>query len=166
MRSGDRLLSCVLGLLLALPGAALAARKGAESAEVLYERAVSTAQDGRFSEAAGLFDEAATRFPAGHPLHALSLYGAARANQRLDTSEAACKAINRFGEFMALSKIEKEKRRIAQEGVAELTPKCDHAPSEASRPISGSPDERRAGVGVVFVVVVAFVVVGLIAASQ
>ena len=166
MTSGNRFLMGVLLLHFALPSVALAVRTGGESADALYERAVATAQEGRYWAAAGLFDEAVTRFPVGHPLHALAIYGAARANQKLDTPEAACKAIDRFGEFLAQPKIEKEKRRIAKDGVENLTPKCDRETKDTSNPFSGSPEREFLGASTALIILVGLIGIGIVAVAQ
>ncbi len=142
MTCRNRFLVGILLLHFALPSVAQAVGTGGESAEALYERAVATAQSGRYWAAAGLFDEAVLRFPVDHPLHSLSVYGAARANQRLDTSESACKAIDRFGEFMALANTENEKRRIAKEGLEDPTRKCDRQAKGPAIPLQGSLEQE------------------------
>lgn len=123
MKVGNRLLAAVVASQFAIPTAARAA--GAESVETLYERAVSTAQAGRFSAAAALFDDVVAKLPPGHALRTLALYGAARANQKVGTPKAACIAIERFKLFIGMPDAEPEKREKAANGLGDLTAKCN-----------------------------------------
>ena len=123
MKVKNRFIAAVVALQFAIPTAARAA--GAESVETLYERAVSTAQEGRFSAAAALFDEVVAKLPPGHALRALALYGAARSNQRVGTPEAACVAVERYKLFIGLPDAEPEKRAKAANGLGDLIAKCN-----------------------------------------
>jgi hypothetical protein len=113
-------LGCVLGVSVA--GGASATTE--ETTELLYERAVTASQEGRNDAAAALFDEVLAKMTPTHPLRALALYGAARANQRVDTPEAACRAAERFRVFIALPDAEPEKRERAANALGGLTTKC------------------------------------------
>ena len=148
MKLEYRFLAAVVALQIAIPTAARAA--GAESVETLYERAVSTAQAGRFWAAAALFDEVVAKLPPGHALRALALYGAARSNQRVGTPDAACVAVERYKVFIGLPDAEAEKREKAANGLGDLIAKCNEkrpralaaAPVPApSDPSTASPEE-------------------------
>jgi hypothetical protein len=133
----------VWGLLVAASVPATARGAGDETtAELLYERAVEAAQAGRNEAAAALFDEATAAMGAAHPLRALAIYGAARANQRLETPETACKAAERFRVFIGLPEAEPEKREKAANALGGLTTRCatrDVALAAAVTPASAPP---------------------------
>ena len=123
------------GLAVWRPAPASAA--GEDTTDVLYERAGSASQEGRHEAAATLFEEVLGQMAPNHPLRALALYGAARANQRLGTPEAACKAAERFKTFIGLPDAEPEKREKAAKGLGDLLAKC--ASKDAVAPVPASP---------------------------
>jgi len=137
-------------LVLALtPGAYAAAGQGTrgvtsagaveDAMDRLYTRAVEAAQAGRADEAAALFDELLGAMPGGHPLRALALYGAGRANERRGTVAAACVAAERYKVFIGLPDAEPEKRERAANVLGALSVRCAGAvPALASAP-SPSP---------------------------
>lgn len=98
---------------------------GEDTIDILYERAVSAAQGGRSATAAAIFEEVLLKMPAEHPLRPLAIYGAARANQKLGTPKAACRAVEHFKTFIGLPNAEPEKRAKAASSLEDLVVKCD-----------------------------------------
>ncbi len=123
------------------PGARAVPSAGAveDATDRLYARAVAAAQAGRADEAARVFDEALASMPAGHPLRALALYGAGRANERRGSAEAACAAAERYKVFIGLPDAEPEKREKAANALGALSVRCAVAtPAVASAPAPSS----------------------------
>lgn len=113
--------------------ATLAPRLGAAadaSTDGLYERAVSASQAGDYATSVQLFDEVLAKMPADDPLRTLSIYGAARANQRLGTPRAACAAVDRFAQFIGRADAEPDKREKASTSLPALIAQCSQRQAE------------------------------------
>ena len=119
-------------VLLTSPGVLRA--EGEESLERLYGRAVAEGQEGRSQVAVDLFEEVLAKMPENDPLRTLALYGAARANQRIGTAEAACKAVERFKAFIGRTDAEPQKREKAVNGLSDLIAKCNEKGPVATKP--------------------------------
>ena len=130
-----RALLLLAGLAVLPPAPAAAA--GEDTTDVLYERAVSASQEGRHDAAATLFDEVLGQMAPNHPLRALAFYGAARANQRVGTADAACKAAERYKTFIGLPDAEPEKREKAAKSLGDLLAKCASKTADARAPARG-----------------------------
>lgn len=127
--------------------AALLAARTVSAAETAstdadYERAVAEAQAGHAEVAARLFDELLTRMPPEDPLRTLSLYGAARAHQRVGTPEAACRALESYRLFIARADAEPEKREKASNALVGLIDACRASapPTPAPAPVSAAAE--------------------------
>jgi hypothetical protein len=131
-----RALLLLAGLAVSTPVPATAA--GEDTTDVLYERAVSASQEGRHDAAATLFDEVLGQMAPNHPLRALALYGAARANQRVGTADAACKAVERYKTFIGLPDAEPEKREKAAKSLGDLLAKCASKDAVVPAPASAA----------------------------
>ena len=131
-----RALLLLAGLAVLPPAPAAAA--GEDTTDVLYERAVSASQEGRHDAAATLFDEVLGQMAPNHPLRALAFYGAARANQRVGTADAACKAAERYKTFIGLPDAEPEKREKAAKSLGDLLAKCASKDAVAPAPASAA----------------------------
>lgn len=131
-----RALLLLTGLAVATPAPAAAA--GEDTTDLLYERAVAASQEGRHDAAATLFDEVLGQMAPNHPLRALALYGAARANQRVGTADAACKAAERYKTFIGLPDAEPEKREKAAKSLGDLLAKCASKDAVAPAPASAA----------------------------
>jgi len=100
--------------------------------EAEYQAAVQRAQGGDLAGAAVAFDALLGRLPAPHALFTLTLYGAARSYQQLDTPAAACEAVERFTRFIGREDAEVEKRERASKVLGGLIARCSApAPSRA-----------------------------------
>ncbi len=103
-----------------------------ETVEMLYDRAIAAAQEGRNEAAAVLFDEVVKQALPAHPLLVLALYGAARSNERVGSREASCRAAERFKTFIGMPEAEAEKRERAAKVLGEMTLKCAAQAPEAN----------------------------------
>lgn len=100
--------------------------------EAEYQQAVQRAQGGELARAAADFDALLGRLPPTHALFTLTLYGAARSYQQLDTPAAACEAVERFTRFIGREDAEVEKRERASKVLGGLIARCSApAPSRA-----------------------------------
>jgi hypothetical protein len=123
-------------ILLALLAARTASAAEPASTDADYERAVAEGQAGHAEVAARLFDELLTRMPPEDPLRTLSLYGAARAHQRVGTPEAACRALEAYRLFIARADAEPEKREKASNALVGLIDACRTSAPPAAAPAS------------------------------
>jgi len=136
-RALQALLVCVAALGTLLGSVEVHAQRVAEL-EAEYQRAVETAQSGDVAQAAAQFTALLERLPVGHPLETLSIYGAARSYQQLETSAAACAAVDLFTRFLGRKDAEVEKRERASKALPALIERCNAlmgtvAPSPESR---------------------------------
>ena len=131
------LLVCVAVLWTLLgPGDAQAQRAAELEAE--YQRAVQAAQNGDLEQAAAQFAALLEQLPEGHALETLSIYGAARSYQQLETSAAACAAVDMFTRFVGRQDAEAEKRERASKALPKLIERC----SQRTRDVTPAPENR------------------------
>lgn len=104
--------------------------------EAEYERAVQLSQSSEPALALAQFEQALSRLSADHSLRTLALYGAGRAAQRLDTAEAACRAVRFYQDFVARPDAEADKRKRASEHLPALAVRCAGA---TAAPASAPP---------------------------
>ncbi len=89
-------------------------------------------------QAAAQFAALLERLPEGHPLETLSIYGAARSYQQLETSAAACAAVDMFTRFVGRQDAEAEKRERASKALPKLIERC----SQRTRDVTPAPENR------------------------
>lgn len=126
------LLVCALTLATLFGPVDAQAQRDAEL-ETEYQHAVQTAQDGEVEQAAAKFAALLERLPEGHALATLSIYGAARSYQQVETSAAACEAVDLFTRFIGQKDAEADKRERASKALPDLIARCSLQPVKEGR---------------------------------
>ena len=146
MSRAVRVLVGAAGFLAGAGAFAAPAAPTAAPGEAEYERAVQLSQSSEPALALAEFEQALARLSADHALRTLALYGAGRAAERLDTAEAACRAVRFYQDFVARPDAETEKRKRASEHLPALAVRCASAtaapaPAPASAVASAAAPE-------------------------